>query len=193
MHNSIKTCPRRHQLLLISLASVPVACDFNPPPAGHGPVIKKNGQTFQVSLNNSPPSNSNHVRVASRAQVAGGQLRQTEWWIDRQVLEKQPRWNSLTDELPFSAQRACGLALPDVERRFPEVQEWRVQTVYLRNLSSGGTTGNMYSYPNVWIYEITFAPANEMNKKKLEDDVGVAALTQVVLLDGTIVAPTTIK
>lgn len=175
------------RLLLLGLAFLLIGCDFKQPSNGQAPVIEKNGETFEVSRS-SPSPNGNQVRVASRTQVAGGTLHQTEWWIDRAILEKQPKWNGLTDELPLSAQKACASALPDIKARFPAVEEWRVQTVYLRNLAFGGTSGNTYSYPDVWIYEITFEPANETGRK-LEDDVGVGALTQVVLMDGAIVPP----
>jgi hypothetical protein len=101
-------------------------------------------------------------------------------------LEKQPTWSALTDEPQLSVQQACSLAYSNINSRFKEVREWRIQTVYLRNLASGGTSGNVYSCPKVWIYEVTYEPAAEM-MRELKEDVDLGALTQVVLLDGTVV------
>jgi len=75
----------------------------------------------------------------------------------------------------------------------PSVHDWVVETVYLRNLLHGGTAGGMYSYPNIWVYEVTFLPADKETRKKFEEDVGFQALTRVVLLDGTLVPPREVK
>ncbi len=183
---------QHHQLLLLALPLVVTSCDFGAPQAGQGPVIQKDGETFQVN-SNVHVGGSNEVRLSSRAQVAARQLRQTEWWTAREIVERQPRWDGLTAEPPLTAQRAAALALPEVERRFPEVQGWLVHTVYLRNLLLGGKTGTMYSYPNTWVYEIVFTPKDETQREKLQDSASVHRLTQVVLLDGTVVSPRTVQ
>ena len=183
---------QQHQLLLLALPLLVSSCDFRAPQTGQGPVIQQGGQTFQLDPN-VQVGGSNEVRLSSRAQVAARQLRQTEWWVAREIAERQPHWDGLTTEPPLTAQKAAALALPEVRRRFPEVQEWLVHTVYLRNLLLGGKTGSMYSYPNTWVYEIEFAPKDETQREKVQDSAGVHGLTQVVLLDGTIVLPRTVK
>jgi hypothetical protein len=115
---------RPRLLFLFLLALVVVSCDFPAPPPRQGPVIQKDGQAFQLSHDdpNVQVGGSNEVRLSSRAQVAGKQLRETEWWIAREVVERQPRWDGLTTEPPLSVPKASALALPDVRRRFPEIQ-----------------------------------------------------------------------
>jgi len=171
-----------------------MSCDFRASAPSQGPVIQKDGRTYQLSDSlQVQVGTSNEVRVSSLAQVAGRQLRQTEWWVSREVIKRQPHWDGFSTEPPFSVQKACALALADIRQRFPSVHDWLVETVYLRNLFHGGTTGSMYSYPDIWVYEVTFLPADKDTRKKFEDDVGVQALTQVILLDGTLVSPREVK
>ena len=51
----------------------------------------------------------------------------------------------------------------------------------------------MYSYPNVWVYEIEFSPKEEKMREELEDSAGVHGLTQIVLLDGTVISPRVVR
>jgi len=185
-------CTRHHQLLLFALLLS--SCDPGSQPSNQGPVIEKDGQRFRLSEDNPnvQVGATNEVRLSSRAQIAGQQLRETEWWVAREVVERQPRWDGLT-EPPLTTQKACALALPEVKRRFPEVQEWLVHTIYARNLLLGGKTGSMYSYPNTWVYEIEFSPKDAKLREKLEDRASVHGLTQVVLLDGTVVPPRVLR
>lgn len=155
-------------------------------------VLSKDGKSFKVS-SDAKTGASNEVCISSRAQIADGQLRQSEWWVARDVIERQPRWDLLTAEPPFSTHKATALALPKVSALFPEVKEWVIVAFYTRNLQTGGTKGNMYSYPNVWVYEIEFRPKDEKLREKLLDSARVHGLTQVILLDGTIVSPRSVK
>jgi len=187
-------CIRQHQFWFLTLPLLVTSCDLPAPPPNQGPVIQKGGQAYGISGTSQVQfSASNEVRISSRAQVAGRQLQQTEWWVDRAVIERQPRWEASTEEPPLSVQKATALALPRVSARFPEVKEWLVHTIYMRNLLLGGKTGSTYSYPNIWVYEIEFSPKDEKMRKKLQDSVGVHGLTQIVLLDGTVVSPRDVK
>lgn len=182
-----------HQLLLLALPLLVTSCDFSASQTGQGPAIQQDGQTFQLG-SNAQVGRSNEVQLSSRAQAAARQLRQTEWWVEREAVERQPHWDGLTTDPPLTVQKATARALLEVRRRFPEVQEWLVHTVFLRNLLLvEGKTGSMYSYPNTWVYEIEFTPKDEAQREKLQDSADVHGLTQVVLLDGTIVPPRTVQ
>ena len=153
------------------------------------PLITKDGKSFQVT-SDGQLGVTNELRISSRVQVAGGQLRQTEWWISKAVIDRQPHWDGLNAEPPFSVHKACSIALPAIKQRFPAVHDWLVETVYVRNLidvtkRDGGTS----SYPNIWVYEVTFMPTDKDKREKFQDDVDVGSLTQVVLFDGTLVTP----
>ena len=100
----------------------------------------------------------NLVVLAVRYGYSGPRFMKTQWRVGRAVLEKQPRWDGISDKIPLSTEKACAIALADVSKRFPQVGEWFVETVTLRNLIIGGEGKNTYSYPNVWCYEITYVP-----------------------------------
>lgn len=174
---------RRSMLTMTLLAII-----YKTPAAAQG-VITKDGKSFEI-ISNGQLGDTNEVRIASRAQVAGGQLHQTEWWISKEIIERQPRWDGLSTEPPFTVQKACALALPDIKKRFPSVLDWVVETVFIRNLLDvTKRDGNRESHPNIWAYEITFMPADKDTRDKFEDDVDIGSLTQVVLFDGTLVTP----
>jgi hypothetical protein len=136
---------------------------------------------------------SDEVRVASVIGSAGSQNSFVEWYVSTNILSAQPRWDGLSSEVPLSIGKACGLALPYVQKQVPEVQKWSIETVFAENLYRGGETGHMYSYPDIWYYEITFMPTDPLEKTKIENQSFGYALTQIVLLDGTVVKPTIVR
>jgi hypothetical protein len=155
------------------------------------PVITKDGESFPVS-SDGQLGVANEFRISSRAQVAGGRLRQTEWWISKAVIERQPHWDALTAEPPLSVHQACSIALPAIKERFPAVHDWLVDTVYVRNLIyATKPDGSLASYPNTWAYEITFIPADKKARENFQNAVDVGSLTEVVLFDRTLVQPRT--
>lgn len=157
---------------------------------------KKDDQTtYHVSHNEmKPPAvEANEVRVANRSSFVRGQIRQYDWCVARVVMEKQPRWDGLTTEPPLSARKAAALALPNVQRRFPEVKEWLIRNITLRNQQDGDNSGQGNSYLNVWVYEVTFMPKDKKAGEKIGFEAGFVVLTEVVLLDGTVVSPRIVK
>jgi len=138
-------------------------------------------------------TNTNDIRIASRAGNVGGRIAGAEWHVERAVLDRQPQWDVLLSDPPLTVHRACALAFPDVQRRFPDVRDWVVDYVILRNLLVAQYPAHLYSFPNVWAYEVTFKPKDLTAKERLERDFGDHALTQIVLLDGTVVPPQALK
>ena len=181
----------RHLLLSLALCGLCSSCDRVTSPPNQGVVVQQGGQTFQVSFKSS--TDTNDVRIASRTDTAGGRLRGTEWRVPRLVLVKQPRWDGFSSEPPLSAQKACAIAFPEVRQRFPEISDWAVHSVYLRNLLVTDTPAHLFSFPDVWVYEVTFKPKDLVAKERFEREVGDQPVTQVVLLDGTIVQPRDVK
>src|SRR5437870_1885332 len=103
--------------LILAFSLLAVSCVIFAPAQG---VLTKDGKSFKISSDGKLGA-SNEVRLSSRAQIAGGKLRQTEWWIGRDVIERQSPWDALTTEPPMSIHKAIALALPNVAARFPEV------------------------------------------------------------------------
>jgi hypothetical protein len=77
-----------------------------------------------------------------------------------------------------------------IKERFPKIPAWSIENVSVRNLVRGGSDNNYSSFPNVWMYEITFAPSDEQLRRKLRGTSDEQEFTQVVLFDGTVVTPT---
>ena len=172
--------------LIFALLVCCTSCDRGDTPSRQG-VLVQNGQAYEISIKS--VSDTNMVRIASRVDSAGSKLSGTEWIVARSNLLNQPRWDGISSEPPLSAQKACGLALPDVRKRFPEVSNWAVDSIYLRNLLVTDIPEERSSFRNVWVYEVQFAPKDLATKQKFDREVGVQPVTQVVLLDGTIVQP----
>jgi hypothetical protein len=172
--------PHTYTLLCLGVCLLGISCDQVPRPPSRG-------ITFTSS------TNTNDVRIASRASNVGGRISGAEWRVERAVLDRQPRWDGFSSDPPLSVQRACALAFPDVQRRFPELRDWAVHSVHLRNLLVADHPPELFSFPNVWAYEVTFKPKDLTAKERLERDYGDHLLTQVVLLDGTVVPSRELK
>jgi hypothetical protein len=173
-------------LLAIAICYLLPACDRNvsPNPLTVVPPPGTPGQAFVVS-----PGLPRTGEVRVGAVIKGGvRLVSVEWYVSTNVLASQPKWDGLSQELPMSARRACEIALPHVREKFPQVQSWVVDRVNLRNLFDGEGVGT-YSFPNVWCYQIAFSPSDPDQKAKIEKDGLGYAMTQTVLLDGTVVTP----
>ena len=128
-------------------------------------VITTGGKSFKLP-SGAQLGTTNEVHISSRAQVSGGLLHQTEWWVSKEVIERQPHWDGFATEPPLSVPKACALALPDIKQRFPSVHDWLVMTVYIRN--QAGVYKSTESHPNIWAYEITFLPADQAMRDKFD-------------------------
>jgi len=136
-------------------------------------------------------TNPSEVRIGSVSK--GGQWPSfVEWYVTTNVLAGQPRWDGFSKDAPLSPRRACEIALPSVRKEVPQVRVWLVDNIYTRNLFHGGGA-IMYSYPNVWCYQITFIPSDPDERAKSSNDGLEFAMTQIVLMDGTLVTPTVIQ
>ena len=136
------------------------------------------------------PPHPDELRIGSV--IGGGIWSFVEWYASSNILAAQPQWDGLSKEAPLSVQRACEIALAGVRKEVPQVRTWLVESIYARNLiKEGGTT--MFSYPNVWCYQITFTPSDPAERAKSKDDGFGFAMTQIVLMDGTLVPPTVIR
>ena len=156
-------------------------------------IVQREGSSdFKPCQSPGPPS-SQHVRIASVIGPSGSGSAFVEWYISTNVLAMQPRWNGLTSATPLSPERACGLALTRIHDQFPQVSEWSVESILLLNLYKGGGEGRVFSYPDIWQYQITFMPTDPKVRSQLQRQPTGYAMTQVVLLDGTVVAPTVIR
>jgi hypothetical protein len=120
---------------------------------------------------------------------SGAQASRVEWYVSTNALAKQPRWDGLSAEVPLSARKACGLALPLVRERLPRVKSWAVESILLRK----PYVGEPEVYPDVWYYEIHFKPSASRDPAKKEYDTRHCGATQIVLLDGTVVPQTVLK
>ena len=109
----------------------------------------------------------------------------TEWYAPIELLEKQPRWDGFSEEIPLAPQRACMLGLAQVSKLFPIVSKWKVEFIALQNLKAK-LVDNISRSQDIWHYEITFVPENREQRRNLEQAVGDQPLTQIILLDGTV-------
>jgi len=135
------------------------------------------------------PHRPDEIKIWGCSYQSGDQASCVEWYVSTNALAKQPRWDGLTAVVPFSARKACALALPHVLERFPHVKSWSVESVLLRK----PYLGELDVYPDVWWYEITFKPRAAEDRAQKEYQAGYCAATQIVLLDGTVVPQTVLK
>ena len=135
------------------------------------------------------PHRPDEIKIWGCNYSSGPQTSSVEWYVSTNALAKQPRWDGLTAEVPFSARKACALALPHVRERLPEIQSWSVDSVLLRKPYLGAVE----LYPDVWWYEITFKPRAPEDEGQKAYQAGYCAATQIVLLDGTVVPQTVLK
>ena len=136
---------------------------------------------------------SNDFTIAYLYNLSGTHKIKKEWHTPSTILEKQPIWDGMTGNPPLAVGSACSAAFQKVWDRFPDIKNWQVETIRIRNLCKGGETGKSYSYPNVWYYQITLVPEEERLREKLEREGLDHECTQVVLMDGTIVTPVIVK
>jgi hypothetical protein len=134
------------------------------------------------------PHKADELRVASYSHGVGSVSSCTEWYVSTNDLAKQPRWDGFSKEIPLSIGKACALALAHISAQFPEIKSWSVESVSLRNPHPD----RVKSYPDIWCYEIIFMPRDPELRKRFEDNATTCPM-QLVLLDGTIVAPRSAK
>lgn len=130
------------------------------------------------------PHQADEIRVASYSHGGGSVSSCTEWYVSTNSLASQPRWDGFSTEAPLSTRKACMLALRNISARYPEIGAWKVESVSLRNPYPDQSR----PYPDVWCYEITFAPRDPELRKRLEQDATTCPM-QIVLLDGTVLPP----
>jgi hypothetical protein len=100
-----------------------------------------------------------------------------EWVVNESRLSKLPQWKPATDEPPLSVHQAVVAATEFARSHFGSSVRLNVGGVYL------GLKGIGASYPDVWIYSVSFAcdpyppyPDSEF-------------LEVMVLMDGKVVVP----
>lgn len=173
-------------VLLVATGSVIAGCDYN----GGGSAGSAQKPAEFVAPG---PSRTDEVRVGSVIGSEGSWSSHVEWYVSTNVLARQPRWDGLSTEAPLSVAKACALAQPHVRELVPALESWAVESVYLRNLYRGGGKERMYSYPDVWCYQITFMPRDPEVRARVERQATGYAMTQIVLLDGTVVPLTVVR
>ena len=131
--------------------------------------------------------NSDSVVIAYLYDVAGQHKIKLEWRISSTILEKQPQWDGLSTNPPLASGAAASIALQKVQNRFPDIKDWTVETIYLRNLFNEKT--GSFSCANIWRYQITIVPKDEAVRSKLESEGLDHEFTQVILMDRTVVVP----
>ena len=97
------------------------------------------------------------------------------------------------DRDPLSAREANAIAQREVAKAFPLVKKWSIQVIRLHNLKQVPGSTNGFSNPKIWYYQITVEPELRSDLESIEKEEGNHRLTQVILLDGTIVTPEVIK
>jgi hypothetical protein len=135
------------------------------------------------------PHRPDEIEIWSYTYGSGAEASRVEWYVSTNTLAKQPRWDGLSAEVPLSARKACALALLRVRERLPRIQLWTVESVLLRKPYLSGRD----AFPDVWWYEITFAPHASEDRSRADYQAGYLATTQLVLLDGTVVPQTALK
>lgn len=136
---------------------------------------------------------SDDVTIAYLYNLSGAHRIKKEWHVSPSVLEKQPKWDGTSGEPPLAVGAACSAAFQKVRDRYPDIKDWIVESIRMRNLRRGKEAGKSYSYPNVWYFQITFSPKDERIREKLEGQGLDHECTQVVLMDGTLVTPIIVK
>ena len=115
-----------------------------------------------------------NICIASNSVTSGTNSSYLAWIVSTDVLATQPKWDGISNSIPLTIDEACGLILPQVRKRFPEVPTWTAQSISLRKPAPD-------SFPNLWCYEFVF-----------DEQTNAYAKRAFVLLDGTVVLPTII-
>jgi hypothetical protein len=141
-----------------------------------------------------------HLRVMQVATTPQGSVRvggveavyrtnhfSVDWFASTNLILRQPRWDGYSNPIPLNPSEASRSALNEVKKFIPEVAEWRVESIYLRNLATRDDTSDIYS--EIWYYQVSLLPSLRQLQERTEAAFG-HRLTQVILLDGTLLPPT---
>jgi hypothetical protein len=113
----------------------------------------------------------------------------TEYLIDIETLKGTPDWGPDKKEPPLAVSEACRIAVEAGRRRFPKADNISIQSVTLRSTeyhSGPSPTGP----PDIvrWHYEVGILPIVSG-----ETDYSASGSFIVILMDGSIIAPTRSK
>jgi hypothetical protein len=133
--------------------------------------------------------NSDEITIAYLYDVSGQHQIKTEWHVSLAVLKRQPQWDGISGNPPLASGAAGTIALQEVKKHFPDITNWNVEIIRLRNLWSE----KIISDTNVWCYQITCIPDTESLRSELESKGLDHELTQVILMDKTIVTPVVVE
>ena len=132
-----------------------------------------------------------HVEVCLKVVYAysGSKFLKGEWCTTPEAVSKQPQWDGLSGPVPLAPNAASSIALLKIKERFSSVKEWYVSAIRLSQLVEPVDEQRARRYPGVWFYEVRLVPKDEAVRNSLSKEVGELPLTQIILLDGSVVTP----
>ena len=129
------------------------------------------------------------IQALAIIEAAGTQMVEWEWVVARSTLNKQPRWHVASGEPPLGLHKAIALVMKDIKSSRPNISGWRLEPITLKSLRNSQAKEELW-LDQVWCYHIQLVPENADEYDLFEKRGELGTLSRIVLMDGTILAPT---
>ena len=109
---------------------------------------------------------------------------QIVWEVASTRIDRQASWAPEDGPPPLAITKAVELGATWMRKKHPEIKEFNADQISLHSYShtNGARSG-------IWYYQVDYSPV--VGGNRLRGDFGV--YTAIVLFDGTVVEPTTVK
>ena len=130
------------------------------------------------------------IYLTSTTTDAGGKRIVARWSATMDILSRQPHWDGYSSNAPMSESYAVSIALAKVKMSHPDIHDFIVASIEIKNLSYyGGRFKNLTYCSNVWFYAITITPKDDDETIALTDAGKDCDEIQIVFMDGTVIKP----
>lgn len=129
------------------------------------------------------------ICVASIISDAGGKRIVAKWYATAEVISRQPHWDGYSSNAPMCESNAVSIAVAKVKNLHPDIHDWRIENIEMKNLSRYSKSSNSNYYSNVWFYTLSIEPKDDNEFVSLIDTGKDYDELQVVFMDGTVIKP----
>ena len=114
------------------------------------------------------------------------------WRVSLDRLRKQPIWDPLKeDPPPLLPSAATKIAITQIQKDFPDIKQWKVSQILLRNIDKGEYEYRgqppKHVFPNRWYYFVCVEPTDQAQAEAMKSKP--AHFCAVILMDGSVVIP----
>jgi hypothetical protein len=135
---------------------------------------------------------TNQVPILRMGETAKEKSIEWVWYVDRDALKRQPRWDGYSSAPPFPIHQAVANTMQQIRKSHPSMAKWKIESIRVRPVEDTSGKEKNGWMESVWYYHIQLVPSSQAEYEQWESKGQIAALSRVVLMDGTVLGPTLI-